>query len=392
MTKKLLFIAWIVNLLFIYAWSSINIYLPALPSLSKVFSTSDQSIKLSITLFLIGFGLSQLFWGSLSERYGRKIPLLIGVALCCFGVLLSLTATHVFVFNLGRFIESFGIGCASSLGRAILTDSFDKIKLTRMMSYVATSTNLTPFFAPLVGGYIFKWLGWRWIFGFLLIFGLTIFLFFWRYISETHTKINRNLSLKDALTQYKNVIKKSQFWGYLLPYAFLAGGTLGYYAVAPFIFVQQLHISANVYSYLLATTVIGYCLGSALTRTLAPRLGIDKVFFIGLLFSLSSALLATILAFTASLNIVTVLVPAIVFMFSTGIVSPNANTGAMLSVSHIAGAGGAIMAASLYAASALLSGIITAVNINSLTPLALYTSSIALIALISFVAFRTKPN
>lgn len=387
-SKNLNVLVLLINLLFIYSWISVNIYLPALPSLGKVFSTSEQNIKLSISLFLIGFAVSQLFWGSLSERYGRKIPLLVGMIICCVGVLLSLVATHIWLFNMGRFIEAFGVGCAPTLGRAILTDSFHDVKLAQVMSYAATSANIMPFFAPIIGGYIFLWLGWRWIFAFLLILGLSLLFIFSRYVTETHLHINRNLSLKNAITQYGHLIKQAKFWSYLIPYALLAGGMLGYYAAAPFIFIQQLHLSAQTYPYLLAATVISYCAGSALTRLLAPHFGIDKMLLAGILCSLASAVLAMILAFTTPLNAITALFPATIFMFGVGAVSPNANAGAMSTIGHIAGAGGAVIVAIVYGASSILTGIITAITIQTPMPLAVYFTSLSIMALASFLVFK----
>lgn len=141
-------------LLFISGTLSINIYLPSLIHLSNVFHTTSSNIKLSISLFLLSYAVSQFFWGSLSEKLGRKKTVIAGLSIACTGTLIVLLAPSVLLFNLGRLIEGFGIGCSSVLARALLSDSLDKIKMIFAMSYIATAMNVMPVLAPIIGGHL----------------------------------------------------------------------------------------------------------------------------------------------------------------------------------------------------------------------------------------------
>lgn len=372
------------NLLGVLGLLSINIYLPGLPFLIQFFHSTPQNLKLSISLFLLGYAFSQFIWGSLSERFGRKKPLLLGLSLACLGTTITMLAPNVLLFNSGRLIEGAGIGCATVLTRALLTDSFDKQKLSTALSFLTTAANIMPAIAPIIGGYLLQWLGWRFIFLFLLVYTSILIIGFHKKLAETHKTIRADLSFKEAIQDYWIIIKHREFIGYLFPYILLSGGMFGYYAAAPFIFISILHVSAQHYGFMQIGTVISYIVSTQLSLYLTRHFGSTQTIFYGTCVAIFAALLFVIFWQFFSLSIFTVMFPMIIFCFAAGLVASNANANALYALSHKAGSTGAMIGALIYAASAVFTAIITNQNLNTLEPLAIYISVIAVISCVGF--------
>lgn len=359
---------------------SVNVFLPALPTMIRYFHSDPHTIKLSITVFLIGFSVSQFFWGSLSERIGRKKPILWGLFISCIGSFLSMSATTVSTFIIGRLIEGAGIGCASGLCRTVLTDAFEGVALTRAISYLTTFVNASPAIAPIIGGYLLLWFGWRSIFLFLLFTGAAAFYLFFRALPETHKNIHSNITIKESVEDYFAVLTHRKFIGYISPYIFMSGGMIGYYAAGPFIFVSALHMSPHHYGFIQLITVASFIVGANTCRPITRKLGIDKGLILGVSIGLLSAVCSVLFSIFSTLTFVSALLPMTIFCFAAGLISPNGNAGAMSALTGKSGASGAVIGAMLYAFSALFSGILTTQNLNHLLPLTVYMCVISVLA------------
>lgn len=378
-------------LLLILSWISVNIYLPALPTLGKIFHTSQANLNLSLTLFFASFAISQLGWGPLSEKYGRKKPLLIGMILTSLGVVMAMLANSVTIFNAGRFIEAIGLGCAPVLGRAILADALSEAQLSITWAYATITANSMPALAPIVGGHLMAWFGWRFIFLFLLVYSVVLYFSMYKHLPETHAHIQPELNLKHFLMQYWQACTHKKFMGYLSPYILITGAMVGYYALTPFIFVTHLHISVQNYGFFSLVTVATYIFGAAINRFITPYYDGMKLVIWGTAIALLAAVICCILALFYSVTVFTVLLPLSIFTLSAGFVSPSSNAGALNALRQLAGAASSVAGFGLYAVSALLSTIAVALPVATLWPLAIYISSVAVIAFLSFLLLVVFP-
>lgn len=373
---------------------SLNIYLPAIPSIARDFHTQPSNLKMSITLFLIGFSASQFYWGSLSAKYGRKKAIFHGLILANIGTVIAIFSPNLYLFNCARFIEGVGIGCAAVLCRALLTDALStrQEQLSWALSLVVSLANVMPALAPLIGGYLVVYLNWRAVFVVLLIYTLMLTILIERGITETNTNIHYNLTVRHALFEYFQVLRSYKFIGYVLPYLALGGGMIGYYAATPFIFITYLHIQPQDYSYLSIFTVIAYILGATLSSWFRKYLDFNGTILLGTVIAFISSLFFLILAYFSHLSVITVLLPIMLYLFGCGLVSPNANACALSELRHIAGASSAVIGSTIYGSSAICTIFINSLDLSKLSSLAIYTIVISAIAVISFYLLIFRLN
>jgi len=149
-----------------------DIYTPAMPAVGEYFHVNNQAVQLTITLFLVSFSLSQLVYGSLSDHFGRRPFILLGLLIYLLGTLLCAIATHIELLYFGRFLQGAGAGAIASLNRVMVNELFSGIELVKIMSYLAAIVCMTPAFAPVLGGIIQTHLSWRWIFLLLLAYAV----------------------------------------------------------------------------------------------------------------------------------------------------------------------------------------------------------------------------
>lgn len=381
-------IFWFSTLLALLGFVSLNIYLPSLPSLSKVFGASPNDLKLSISLFLLGFSVSQFFWGSLSTRYGRKKILLIGLAITSIGTLIVMLSSSILVFNSARLIEGIGVGAASVLCRSMLTDALDKTALIKALSHISSLGNLMPALAPILGAYIILFFSWRVIFLVLLIFTLIIFFLAAYLVPETNNHIKQNFTVHDALKEYANIFKHRIFLSYLTPYLLLSGGMIAYYSVMPFIFISGLHISAQDYSFFSIATVLSYIAGANAAGLLYKKLGSRKTILLGIFLALATAVTFLFLAIFSTLSAWTVTLPMVFYTLAAGIVAPTAAAGALNELRHMAGASAAVIGAAIYGSSALCAVFISSLNLAQLSTLFWYVALISLLSLAGFLGLQ----
>ncbi len=372
------------NILALIGWISVNIYLPTIPHLEIYFHTSAKTLSWSISLFLLGFSISQFFWGSLSEHLGRKKPVIYALSICIPFTLLAVFAPNIYIFNLARFFEGLMIGASPVLTRAILADSFTRIELSRAVGSISSIANIMPALAPIIGGYLLILFNWQAVFIFLVIYTLAVIIIFYYFVDETNVHLKSAFSFKSALYGYWTIINNIKFWNYSLPYLLLSGGMIGFYSATPYIFIKELHIKASHYSFISILTVISYIVGAYFSSRVANKLGFKRGILLGIIVSLISGCIMLLLCKISTLSVSTVIFPMMIYTFAAGLVGPNSNSCAMGLTTHIAGAAGAMLGALLYACATIFTIIITSMNLAHLLSLTSYILSIGILSFLGF--------
>jgi DHA1 family bicyclomycin/chloramphenicol resistance-like MFS transporter len=166
----------------------INMYLPSMPGMARALGVDFTTIQLTLSLYLAAMALGQLVIGPLSDRFGRRPVLLIGLMVFVIGSLLCLTAQNVGLLIFGRAVQAVGGTAGITLSRAIVRDLYGRNQVASMIGYVTMGMAVAPMIAPTIGGVLETLFGWRASFAFLMVFGGVVLLFAFWYLSET----NRN--------------------------------------------------------------------------------------------------------------------------------------------------------------------------------------------------------
>src|SRR3990167_4320966 len=242
---------------------SMDMYNPSLPSMVAALGISQATAKGLAVAYLCGFGISQLFYGSLSDYYGRKPVILISILLAVCGNLLTSFASHGWELLLYRLITGIGAGGCPVISRAILRDTFStKKSLANAFSIFAMSSQLSPGIAPVLGGVIQEHFSWRMNFVALSLITFAVFLILIISLPETHGKTSEKINMKSIRNYYFSLFRAHEFMLYGIISAVVFAYTIGYFTISPFVFQQEFGLSPSLNGLLYVFYSLGIVLGS----------------------------------------------------------------------------------------------------------------------------------
>lgn len=301
-----------------------DIFVPSLPHIAATFHQQPNQAQLTISLFLAGFALSQLFYGPISDRYGRKPPLIFGVSVFIVGSLVCVFATSFVWLCLGRIIQGLGVGAGLSLSRVILRDCYRGTDLAIKTAKIAIFVSLTPAIAPFLGGFLQQHFGFSASFIFMLGFGLLLLFLVLTRFKETIQQKNQNLSLSSVLNDYRDLLKNTFFMRYVMITGLAFSSIIIYANIVPFIAQNQFNLSALASGALLLVSALGICLGSWISSRTVVRVGAIYLINLGLAIYLINGLIL-ILSHTFFPHILVLLiVPLVLITTACGFIFPNA--------------------------------------------------------------------
>jgi DHA1 family bicyclomycin/chloramphenicol resistance-like MFS transporter len=313
---------------------TIDMYLPVFGDIERSLHTSAARVELSVSTFFVGMAVGQLFYGPLADRFGRRRPLLGGMALYFLATIGCACAPGIRSFLVFRFLEALG-GCAGLvITRAVVRDLFRKQRAALVMG-------VAPVVAPSIGSLVGGLLGWRALFVVLALAnaacGVSVFLL----LPETGQQATTRLRLSTALAAYGRLLRDRNFIGYLVPDTAIRAGMFAYIAGSSFVFIQLFHVSARQYGLLFGLNGCGLILASQLNRRLLRHFTPDRI----LSWSVKVAALSAFLVFvSARMGAPRGIVFASIFIFvaTLNFVSPNSLASAMAPHGHQAGTASAL--------------------------------------------------
>ena len=334
-------------------------YVPSLPAIVKFFHSDTQSIQLTLSFFMLGLSISHVFYGPLSDRIGRKFPLMFGVGLSILGSVCCFLAPTVGMLILGRFLQGFGIGCGSSVGRSLVRDLFTDRVLAKIGSYVGVVSIFIMTASPILGGYIQEHSGWRANFLFLFIFGILVWLLILIILPETNKNLNPNATkMKVMGANYLTLLRSKVFLGYALCACFALAGLVSYLTIAPFLFQDVLGLSPLQFGQLTFFIAGAICLSGIINSQLVMSKGIPFMVFVGVLFMIIGGLSMLIIALLGIKHILCIMIPMALFSVGAGFTFMNAFAGAFHPFPLMAGTVGALYSGLQDLSAALTSGFI----------------------------------
>ncbi|MBQ7497066.1 MAG: multidrug effflux MFS transporter [Selenomonas sp.] len=290
---------------------STDMYLPSLPVMQADFGISASLVQLTLTMTMLGMALGQIFAGPVSDYYGRKKPLIIGMTAFTVATIGCVLAENIMAFLCFRFVMGFAGASGIVVAKAIARDVCEGPELTRFFAMLMMVNGLAPIIAPVIGGQILLFTTWRGVFVTLVAIGLVLLLATLVY-KETLSPEKRLAGIMASFAKFPQLLKNRYFLGHCLLQCFVCGGFFAYLSGSSFVFQNIFQVSPQVYSLIFGGIGVGLLVAGALPARLAGRVPDEKMLqtamlisffgsvllFVGFWFEVGLAVILPILFFT----------------------------------------------------------------------------------------------
>src|SRR3954452_22942962 len=319
-----------------------NILLPSLPQMAAALNVSTPAVTSAITVFLAVFALGQLVVGPISDRFGRRWPVLAGFAVFLAGSIWCGLPPDLPVLLTGRVIQAAGACSTSVLSRAIARDLFTGPALGRAMALIMIAMAAAPGFSPLLGGALDHYFGWRFEFAFVGLFAALGAISYAAVLGETHNSTRIPLNPLAITKNYLGLIADRRFLVPAATVSLIMGGLFALFSAAPRVLIEGLHFSPIQLGLFFAGTVMIVFAAGMLATKLAPRFGLDRSIQGGLLLAAAGSI-AILLVSMISPTFSSFLGGMCVFLLGMGIVNPLGTAQALSPFGEKAGAASALL-------------------------------------------------
>ncbi|UVK89121.1 multidrug effflux MFS transporter [Pseudomonas sp. B21-051] len=367
---------------------AIDFYLPAFPSMALAFGTDEKHVQLTLAAYFAGLSIGQLLYGPVADRFGRRLPLLVGVGLFTLASLACAYAPNLEWLIGARFVQALG-GCAGMvISRAVVSDKCDAVGSAKVFSQLMLVMGLAPILAPLLGGLLVNTTGWQSIFlaltGFSALAALAVAL----GLPESLPDYVPRQPLSGALRQYGRLFGDRVFLGHALTGGIAVAGMFSYIAGSPFVFIKLYGVPAEHFGWLFGTNAAGFILVAQVNARLLAKRGpaflLARAVWVYLLAGVT--LLAVSAMHTEALW--PLLIPLFVCIASLGCILPNASACAMNGQGARAGSASALMGCLQFSVASGAASLVGVLHDGSAMPMAMVISLCGL--LVVSVAMYTR--
>lgn len=315
-----------------------------MPAMAQQFQSTPSHMQLTVTIFIIALATSQLIFGPLSDRFGRRPTMLTGLALYALAGFACVFAPTIEILILGRILQGLAAGSGPAIGRAIVRDIYGKERSAQIMSYMATAIALAPITAPILGGFLQAYLGWQSVFYILGAMGTLFFITFIFTVPESNTQIDATaLQWRRPFANHTELLSNRQYVGNTLLTTMLFCGILAFIANSSFVLIDTLGVSAKVYGFCFGTVAFGLMVGAFTSGRLSKRINPSHLITVGTLISSGAGLLMAALALAGLFNVFTIIGPLFFFTMGGGMLRPLAMAAAIIPFPEKAGLASALM-------------------------------------------------
>ena len=358
---------------------STDLYLPTLPSIAGDFGASVAAVQWTLSLFIAVFGIWQLVAGPLTDRYGRRLPIVFGVGLYAAASVLAMTAPSLDVLIVARALQAIG-ACTGLVGaRGFVRDLFVPSEGARVLAAAATIMSVAPLIGPLIGAQLAGAFGWRAAFAVLTAFSLSLALFVVLKLPETNARLNPHaLAWRPMLRTYRSVLRSPTFIAYTLAASATYAGLFAFISGSSFVLMRGLGLSPTAYAFCFSLMVAGYLTGTLICRRLLPRHGIPRTIQFGGALQACAGLLMAGLAFAGVHVAAAIAGPMFVYGVSHGMVQAPSQAGAVAPFPANAGSAAALLGFGMMLIAAAVGAWIGASYDGTVYPLTLTIATCAL--------------
>ena len=345
-----------------------DMYLASFPQLAESLHTDIGKVSLGLSIYFFGLSVGQLLYGPLIDRFGRKIPLLVGILLFTLSSILIVVAASIQSFLLLRLLQAIG-GCAGMVvSRAMISDLLDERESARFFSLMMVISGIGPIIAPIMGGYLAGLAGWRAIFVFLSLLGGSCLVATQIMIPETlPPEAKQPLALNNILGIFGRLLIRRKFMVPTLLGAIVLGALFAFISGAPFVYMQLYDVGKQHFGWIFGLNAIGITVAAQANRLLLNHFTTHTLLIAGLFTHIACAMLLFCLAPHLSLPL---LVPCIwLCLAPIPVISANATALAMSACGHERGSGSSIMGVLQFGMASLASAGVGFFHNNTIYPM-----------------------
>ena len=367
---------------------AIDFYLPGFPAMATYFGTDEKHIQLTLAAYFLGLSLGQLAYGPVADRFGRRIPLLVGVSLFTLASLACAFAPNLEWLIGARFVQALG-GCAGMvLARAIVSDKCNAVESAKVFSQLMLVMGLAPILAPMLGGVLVNGAGWQAIFLCLTVFSAACLAAVAIGLPESMPADHPRQPLKGALRQYGNLFKDRVFIGHALTGGIAMAGMFSYIAGSPFVFIKLYGVPAEHYGWLFGTNAAGFILVAQVNARLLRKVGPAFLLSRAIWVYLAGGLTVLAVSLMRTEQLWPLLVPLFVCLASLGCIIPNASACAMNGQGRRAGSASALMGFLQFSVAAGAASMVGVLHDGTSTPMTMVISLCGILAVSAMVYTR----
>ncbi|MGP3685627.1 Bcr/CflA family multidrug efflux MFS transporter [Streptomyces sp. IBSNAI002] len=368
---------------------SMDMYLPALPEVTNVLHSPAATIQLTLTACLAGMALGQLVIGPMSDKWGRRKPLLIGMVMYVLATAICALAPTAELLITFRLLQGLAGSAAIVIARAVVRDLYDGVEMARFFSNLMLISGTAPIVAPLIGGQVLRFSDWRGVFLVLTAVGVVLTVMVWRSLGETLPPERRQTGgVGAALRTMRGLLGDRVFTGYTLAGGFAFAVLFSYIAASPFVVQEIYGASPQAFSLLFGVNSFGLiAVGQINGKLLVGRVDMDKTLSIGLAITTvaSVALLLMATGVFGEVGLVPIAAALFVLMSAMGLVMPNTNAQALMRTPHAAGSASALIGTSSFLVGAVASPLVGIAGEDTAVPMAVVQLACSLLAVACFI-------
>ncbi|HTE32328.1 MAG TPA: multidrug effflux MFS transporter [Chryseolinea sp.] len=366
---------------------SIDMYLPGFPAIAADLNTTIDKVQYSLTSYFIGIAIGQLMYGPLLDRFGRRIPLGVGLVIYVLASMVCALTHSVESLIAMRFIQALG-GCVSMVAaQALVRDIFPVNKTAQAFSMITLVIAVSPMLAPTVGGYVTATIGWHWVF--IILAAITTLILLCSYFFLPAGKgPNPSLSLKPkaVLTNFYLVARHPQFMVYTLAGGLSLAAPFAYIAASPDIFMNTYHVTEQQYGWIFAILACAMIGSTQLNHIFLKFFKSEQIIRLTLLYQVVVSIILVAVTLYSSWSLYGLIFMLFLFLCGQGLIGPNTTALSLAPFEHHAGSAAALLGAWRMSAGAIVSALVSMLHNPSPLPMVgvmAFCASVGLLILIS---------
>ena len=384
-------IVFILGLLAMLMPLSIDMYLPALPVISAQFGVPAGSAQMTLSTYILGFALGQLFYGPMADSLGRKPVILGGTLIFAAAAVACALAQSIDQLIVMRLFHGLAAAAASVVINALMRDIYPKEEFSRMMSFVMLVTTIAPLVAPMAGGAVLVWFSWHAIFWILALAALLASAMIFFFIDETLAVERRQkFHIRTTMGNFASLFRHKRVLSYMLASGFSFAGMFSFLSAGPFVYIELNHVSPQHFGYYFALNIVFLFIMTIINSRFVRRIGALNMFRAGLWIQFVMAIWLVVSAFFG-VGFWALVVGVAAFVGCVSMISSNAMAVILDEFPHMAGTASSLAGTFRFGIGAVVGALLSMATFNTAWPM-LWAMAFCATSSILFCLYASRPK